>query len=157
MGVAWTAIVAAELAVGAKAGGGGSGGIGQMLFVFYAYSIELNRIVACMITSASSHSHSIARCAWHFGTRCRGTRNERAGEARLENVAKRFGNAGAAQTTAVQDLTLDVPAGEFLVIVGPSGCGKTTVLNLLAGLELPTSGTVVLDGRVIRGPGRSAA
>jgi len=49
MGVAWTAIVAAELAVGAKAGGGGSGGIGQMMFVFYAYSIELNRIVACMI------------------------------------------------------------------------------------------------------------
>ena len=49
MGVAWTAIVAAELAVGAKAGGGGSGGIGQMMFVFYAYSIELNRIIVCMI------------------------------------------------------------------------------------------------------------
>jgi ABC-type nitrate/sulfonate/bicarbonate transport system permease component len=49
MGVAWTAIVAAELAVGAKAGGGGSGGIGQMMFVFYAYSVELNRIVVCMI------------------------------------------------------------------------------------------------------------
>jgi len=49
MGVAWTAIVAAELAVGAKAGGGGSGGVGQMMFVFYAYSIELNRIIVCMI------------------------------------------------------------------------------------------------------------
>jgi ABC-type nitrate/sulfonate/bicarbonate transport system permease component len=49
MGVAWTAIVAAELAVGAKAGGGGSGGVGQMMFVFYSYSIELNRIVVCMI------------------------------------------------------------------------------------------------------------
>ena len=49
LGVAWTAIVAAELAVGAKAGGGGSGGIGQMMFIFYAYSIELNRIVVCMI------------------------------------------------------------------------------------------------------------
>ena len=49
LGVAWTAIVAAELAVGAKAGGGGSGGIGQMMFVFYAYSVELNRIVVCMI------------------------------------------------------------------------------------------------------------
>jgi len=49
MGVAWTAIVAAELAVGAKAGGGGSGGVGQMMFVYYAYSIELNRIVVCMI------------------------------------------------------------------------------------------------------------
>lgn len=49
MGVAWTAIVAAELAVGAKSGGGGSGGIGQMMFVFYAYSIELNRIIVCML------------------------------------------------------------------------------------------------------------
>jgi ABC-type nitrate/sulfonate/bicarbonate transport system permease component len=49
LGVAWTAIIAAELAVGAKAGGGSTGGIGQMMFVFYAYSVELNRIVVCMI------------------------------------------------------------------------------------------------------------
>jgi ABC-type nitrate/sulfonate/bicarbonate transport system permease component len=49
MGVAWTAIIAAELAVGAKSGGGASGGIGQMMFVFYAYSIDLNAIVVCMI------------------------------------------------------------------------------------------------------------
>ena len=49
MGVAWTAIVAAELAVGAKAGGGTSGGVGQMMFVLYAYSVELNSIVVCMI------------------------------------------------------------------------------------------------------------
>jgi ABC-type nitrate/sulfonate/bicarbonate transport system permease component len=49
MGVAWTAIIAAELAVGAKSGGGGSGGIGQMMFVFYAYSIDLNAIVVCMV------------------------------------------------------------------------------------------------------------
>ncbi len=49
MGVAWTAIIAAELAVGAKSGAGGtSGGIGQMMFVFYAYSIDLNNIVVCM-------------------------------------------------------------------------------------------------------------
>jgi ABC-type nitrate/sulfonate/bicarbonate transport system permease component len=49
MGTAWTAIIAAELAVGAKSGGGTSGGIGQMMFVFYAYSIDLNGIVVCMI------------------------------------------------------------------------------------------------------------
>lgn len=49
MGVAWTAIIAAELAVGAKSGGGGSGGIGQMMFVFYAYNIDLNAIVVCMV------------------------------------------------------------------------------------------------------------
>lgn len=49
MGIAWTAIIAAELAVGAKAGGGGSGGLGQMMFIDYAYSVDLNGIVVCMI------------------------------------------------------------------------------------------------------------
>ncbi len=48
MGMAWTAIIAAELAVGAKSGGGTSGGIGQMMFVFYAYNVDLNAIVVCM-------------------------------------------------------------------------------------------------------------
>lgn len=49
LGIAWTSIIAAELAVGAKAGGGGSGGIGQMMFVFYAYSVDLSGIIVCMI------------------------------------------------------------------------------------------------------------
>ncbi|MBU6498299.1 MAG: ABC transporter permease [Rhodospirillales bacterium] len=49
MSVAWTAIIAAELAVGSKSGGGNSGGIGSMMFVFYAYSVDLNGIVVCMI------------------------------------------------------------------------------------------------------------
>ena len=49
MGVAWTAIIAAELAVGSASGGGSSGGIGQMMFVFYSYSVDLNGIVVCMI------------------------------------------------------------------------------------------------------------
>ena len=72
---------------------------------------------------------------------------------RLDGVGKRFDAAGAATTAAVADFTLDIRQGEFLVIVGPSGCGKTTVLNILAGLEQPTAGTVTLDGRPIRGPG----
>lgn len=50
MGLAWMSIVAAELAVGSKGGGGGTGGIGEMMFVFYAYYIELDSIVVCMIT-----------------------------------------------------------------------------------------------------------
>ncbi len=49
MGLAWMSIIAAELAVGSKGGGGGSGGIGEMMFVFYAYYIELDSIVVCMI------------------------------------------------------------------------------------------------------------
>ena len=76
---------------------------------------------------------------------------------RLESIGKCFDVAGGAHAIAVQDFTLDVAQGEFLVIVGPSGCGKTTVLNMLAGLELPTTGTVSLNGRRITGPGPERA
>lgn len=50
LGTAWTAVIAAELAVGAKSGGGGTGGIGSMMFTFYAYSVNPQKIVAAMIT-----------------------------------------------------------------------------------------------------------
>jgi NitT/TauT family transport system ATP-binding protein len=72
---------------------------------------------------------------------------------RLGNVSKRYALPGGKETIALADFSLDVSQGEFLVIVGPSGCGKTTVLNLLAGLQLPSGGTVSLDGRAIEGPG----
>jgi ABC-type nitrate/sulfonate/bicarbonate transport system ATPase subunit len=55
---------------------------------------------------------------------------------------------------AVRDLDLDIPAGNFTVIVGPSGCGKTTFLRLLAGLETPDAGLIDFDGPV-RPPNRS--
>lgn len=70
----------------------------------------------------------------------------------LSGIGKSFG-ARAAAVVAVENLSLDIRPGEFLTIVGPSGCGKTTVLNMLAGLETPTTGTMRLDGRPIRGPG----
>jgi len=75
----------------------------------------------------------------------------RSARIRLAHVGKRF--EGAAATVAVDDFTLDIAQGEFLVIVGPSGCGKTTVLNMLAGLDRPTAGSIALDGREITGPG----
>jgi multiple sugar transport system ATP-binding protein len=48
--------------------------------------------------------------------------------------------------TAVDDLSLDVASGEFLVLLGPTGCGKSTLLRLIAGFEAPTAGTVLFDG-----------
>ena len=72
---------------------------------------------------------------------------------RLDGVGKRYAVAGAPDTIAVDDFSLDVQQGEFLVIVGPSGCGKTTVLNVLAGLDTPTTGTVAIDDRRITAPG----
>jgi ABC-type sugar transport system ATPase subunit len=62
----------------------------------------------------------------------------------FDHLTKRFD-----QTTAVDDLSLDVADGEFLVLVGPSGCGKTTALRMLAGLEEITSGRILIGDRVV--------
>jgi len=65
--------------------------------------------------------------------------------------ATRRGTAGA--VTALDQVTLGVRAGEFLVVVGPSGCGKSTLLDLLGGLTEPSGGQVLVDGRPVTGPG----
>src|SRR3954467_14926006 len=54
---------------------------------------------------------------------------------------------------ALQDVDLTIAAGEFVTLVGPSGCGKSTILDLVAGLAEPTTGTVSINGRKITGPG----
>jgi len=55
---------------------------------------------------------------------------------------------------ALEDINMHVEPNEFAVIVGPSGCGKTTLLNIAAGLEIATRGTISLNGDIITGPGR---
>ncbi|CAN7349773.1 ABC transporter ATP-binding protein [Pararhizobium sp. LjRoot255] len=62
-------------------------------------------------------------------------------EIRIENLRKQF-----ADFVAVEDSSFTVGDGEFLALLGPSGCGKTTTLRMIAGLELPTSGRIFLDG-----------
>lgn len=62
----------------------------------------------------------------------------------LINVTKRFG-----QVTAVDNLSLVIEPGAFLTLLGPSGCGKTTVLRMIAGLEEPDSGEIVIGGRLV--------
>ncbi|MBX3319953.1 MAG: ABC transporter ATP-binding protein [Nitrospira sp.] len=54
---------------------------------------------------------------------------------------------GQTMVSALQDVNLEIQYGEFCAFVGPSGCGKSTLLNLVAGLDMPTSGEIVLDGR----------
>ncbi len=57
-------------------------------------------------------------------------------------------------TVALQQIRLSVAEGEFVCLVGPSGCGKSTLLNLIAGLERPDSGEMLISGQPISGPGR---
>ena len=69
------------------------------------------------------------------------------GSVRLASVSKVFGRGGSA-VRALDQISLEVPPGEFTCLIGASGCGKSTLLNLVAGLDQPTSGEVSVSGRV---------
>jgi NitT/TauT family transport system ATP-binding protein len=74
----------------------------------------------------------------------------------LRGLTQRFRSA-AGSYIAIQDIDLDVRPGCFVSLVGPSGCGKSTVLNLVAGLTIPTEGTVEVFGEPLRGLNRRAS
>ena len=72
----------------------------------------------------------------------------------INNLSKTYFDPYAAKhLTAVHDVSLEVPEGEFVSIVGPSGCGKTTILNMIAGFLPASSGEIIVDGRLVSGPG----
>ena len=74
----------------------------------------------------------------------------------IKDVTKSFYRNDGKQSTlinAIENIDLAVNDGEFVCLVGPSGCGKSTLLNILAGLDNPTKGQVVLNGRPISGTG----
>jgi nitrate/nitrite transport system ATP-binding protein len=70
----------------------------------------------------------------------------------IEGITKRFPAPGGGSTTIFEDLWLAMRRGEFTCLIGHSGCGKTTVLNILAGLDQPISGAVIVDNHEISGP-----
>ena len=72
----------------------------------------------------------------------------------IDHVSKSFpAPGGPGSLTVFQDVAFGLAEGEFLTMVGHSGCGKSTLLNIIAGLEKPSGGGVVLEGREIAGPG----
>jgi ABC-type nitrate/sulfonate/bicarbonate transport system ATPase subunit len=72
----------------------------------------------------------------------------------IRGVGRTFdGLRGAAPTVALQPTTLAVATNDFITILGPSGCGKSTLLRIVAGLDTPTTGEVLLDGERVVGPG----
>ena len=60
----------------------------------------------------------------------------------LKNIVKKYGDG----FPAVNDVSLDIADGEFMILVGPSGCGKSTLLRMVVGLEDITSGEMLIDG-----------
>jgi nitrate/nitrite transport system ATP-binding protein len=70
----------------------------------------------------------------------------------IEGISKRFPAAAGGLTTVFEDLWLSMRRGDFTCIIGHSGCGKTTVLNILAGLDASSEGTVIVDNQAIEGP-----
>jgi NitT/TauT family transport system ATP-binding protein len=75
----------------------------------------------------------------------------------LRGVSKTYRQASGEEVSALVDVALDVAPGEFLCVIGPSGCGKSTLLNLIAGLDRPDDGEVLMDGRPVAGPGPNRA
>lgn len=71
----------------------------------------------------------------------------------IANVSKKFKDNRNKEVIALQDVSLSINEHEFVSILGPSGCGKSTLLNIVAGFDTHTSGSVLLDGKPIKGPG----
>jgi nitrate/nitrite transport system ATP-binding protein len=69
----------------------------------------------------------------------------------IEGISRSYPKPGGV-TTIFSDLWLSMARGEFVCVIGHSGCGKTTVLNILAGLDTPSTGAVIVDGKEIEGP-----
>ncbi len=70
----------------------------------------------------------------------------------IKGVSKTF-YARDNRLTALEDISIEVKQGEFVCIIGPSGCGKSTLLNIIAGLEKPDKGEVLIDGHLVESPG----
>lgn len=68
----------------------------------------------------------------------------------IRNLSKQFNNS---DENTLQNVNLEIKSGEFVCVVGSSGCGKSTLLNMIAGLEKPTSGEIILDEQEITEPG----
>ena len=71
----------------------------------------------------------------------------------VQDVAKNFTLTGGGNYLALKGIDLEIKKGEFISLIGHSGCGKSTLLNMIAGLDLPTGGTVLLEGETVKRPG----
>jgi len=71
----------------------------------------------------------------------------------VQDIEKNFPLRGGGNYLALKGIDLEIRKGEFISLIGHSGCGKSTLLNMIAGLDLPTGGTVLVDGETVKRPG----
>ena len=71
---------------------------------------------------------------------------------KVEDLSKKF-NTPKGEIAALNKINFQIHRREFITVIGPSGCGKTTLIRILAGLDFPTSGSVLLEGKKMEGPG----
>ncbi|MGN1055315.1 MAG: ABC transporter ATP-binding protein [Comamonas sp.] len=71
----------------------------------------------------------------------------------IQGVSRTFTNSKGVSTQALLPVDFEVRENDFVTILGPSGCGKSTMLRIVAGLDFPTTGQVLLDGQAVEGPG----
>lgn len=79
--------------------------------------------------------------------------NQKKGAISIRNLKKEFLTPEEELITAVEDMSLEIEAGDFVSFIGQSGCGKTTILRMIAGLETPTAGEVYVDNEKVTGTG----
>src|SRR5687767_14494777 len=71
----------------------------------------------------------------------------------VEGLGKSFVSPQGDEITALRDINFEVRRREFITVIGPSGCGKSTLIRIIAGLDFPTDGAILLDDRPVTGPG----
>ncbi len=74
---------------------------------------------------------------------------------KVDKVRHEYTSRNGEHVLALDDVSIDIPSGQFVAIVGPSGCGKTSILNMLAGLIMPSRGAVYVDGEMVNGTSRA--
>jgi len=111
-------------------------------------STNAQRIIAEAFTPGSGKSVKLAALERAFRVLSPAT-----AKLALSEVCLTYRTEGGQRLLALDRIDLQVRAGEFLCVVGPSGCGKSTLLHLVAGLQSPTSGRILVDGQPVDGPG----
>ena len=145
IGIAWLVIVAAEMLVGGT-------GIGYFVWNEWNNLSITNVIIAILVIGLVGMVLDQILARFTRMVTFPGIAMSDEKFISIEGIAKRYPNPAGGTTAVFEDLWLSMKRGEFSCIIGHSGCGKTTVLNILAGLDEPSEGAVIVDGQAIEGP-----